>query len=137
MAGQDRLAGDQSSLTFGGTSIPITKYTPKVNRKLADTTDTGDFDSAAGLIANTQVPVSYNLELSVEGKFRKSVTPSALIAQLFSGATAVPTVLTLAQGVLFGHGNFDLSDFSCEVPAEDTVTFTCTLKSNGAFTPNA
>jgi hypothetical protein len=134
---QDRIAGNQSSFTLNGTVIPITKYTPKVNRKLADTTDTGDYDATSTLIANSQVPVSYHLELNVEGKFRKSVTPTALIAELFTGATAIPVVLTLAQGVLFGHGNFDLSDFSCDVPAEDTVTFSCTLKSNGPFTPNA
>lgn len=133
----DRMVGSASGFTLNGTTIPITKYTPKGNRKLADTTDTGDYDPTSGLVWNSQLPVSANLELTVEGRFRRSSTMNALVKLLFSGATAVPTVLNLDAGTLFGHGNFDIKDFSTDVPAEDTVTWTATFKSNGVFTPGA
>lgn len=133
----DRLTGKQSYIFWNGTTIPITKATPKTNRKLADITDNQDYDAASDLLWPTQLPVMAPVELSIEGRFRKSITPSAVIAFLYTGTVAVRGVFGLDSGTIYGSGLFDLSDFQCDSPVDDTVTFTCTLRSNGKFTPNA
>lgn len=133
----DRLTGKASYLSINGVFVPITKYSPKTTRNLPDTTDNGDYNSNTDLVYHTRIPVSVDMELSVEGRYRISVTPVAIMNILFTGANAIPVVLGLDAGHLYGHGNFDLADFSTDVPVEDVVTFTCTLRSNGIFTPNA
>lgn len=133
----DRLSGKASYLTLGGTNIAITKYGPKVPRKLADWTDSGDYNSTADMIFPGQVPVSAPLEVSVEGRYRKSTTPSAIVALLATSATNIPCVLGLDAGTIWGHGNVDIANFETDVVYDDIVTFTCDLKSNGQWTPNA
>ncbi len=131
----DRITGKQSYFVINGFTVPITKYTPKTNRKLADITDNGDYDLNTDLMYPTQLPVNAVTECSVEGRYRKSSTPAAIIALLYSGAYAIFTTLGLDAGTLYGTGNFDISDFQIDVPVDDTVTFTCNIKSNGKFTP--
>lgn len=133
----DKLTGKASGVTFNGTALYITKYAPKVTRTLVPTTDSGDYDADSDLLHETQLAVKVSMELTVEGYYRKSQTDNAVIAALYSGAAALPVVLRLDAGSLFGHGNFDLSEFSSEVPLEDKVTWTATLKSNGKFTHGA
>lgn len=133
----DRLTGKQMALVWNGFTIPITKVTPKTNRKLADITDNQDYDVNSDLLWPTQLPVMAPVEFAVEGRFRKSITPGAIIQFCYTGATAVRAVLTLDAGQTYGSGLFDLSDFQTDSPVDDTVTFTCTLRSNGKFTPLA
>lgn len=133
----DRMTGKQSYFVFNSYTIPITKTTAKTMRKLADVTDNADYDGSSDLLWPTQLPVSAPVEISVEGRFRKSVVPSGIISLLYTGATAVRTVLGLDSGLLFGSGNFDISDFQTDTPVDDTVTFTATFRSNGRFSPLA
>jgi predicted secreted protein len=56
---------------------------------------------------------------------------------LYTGATAVLTRLTMDASTIYGSGLFDISDFQTEMPVDDTVTFTCTVRSNGKFTPGS
>ncbi len=135
----DRIAGKASYFDYNGTTIPINKATCKVTRKLGDTTDSGDYDTTADMIATTQLPCTYTLEGTIEGKFRRSSTPGVIIAGLFSSLTNIPIIfgLDLVAGTILGHGNFDISDFSCEIPVDDIISFSASIKSNGTFTPNA
>jgi hypothetical protein len=133
----DRESGKASYLTINSVQIPITKTTPKVDRKCADTTDSGDYQSTQDMLFPTQVPVSVGTEIAVEGRFRKSSTPAAIIAQLYTSATNIPCVLGIDSGTIWGHGNVDITDYQQDNPVDDVITFTCTLKSNGVWTPNA
>lgn len=133
----DRLTGKASYLNLNGTLIAITKATPKVNRVCKDDTDSGDYNSTNDMIGPTQIPVSTQVVLSVEGRYRFSTTPSAIVALLFTSATNIPCVLGLNSGTVWGHGNVDVTDFETDVPYDDVVTFTATLTSNGLWTPNA
>ena len=133
----DRLTGKASYLSFNGVLIGITKTSPKVNRVCQDVTDSGDYNSTADMIGPTQIPVSTQVVLSVEGRYRKSSTPSAIIAQLFTSATQIPCVLGLDSGTIWGHGYVDITDFQTDVPYDDVVTFTCTLTRNGLWTGNS
>ncbi len=129
----DRLTGKSGYLVFGGINVPITKWSMKTNRNLPDSTDNGDYNGGDDQIYHTRIPVSVDSDVSIEGRYRKSVMPASLVAVLFTGANAVPTTLGLDTQTVYGHGNFDLMDFTCDLPIEDMVTFTATLKSNGQF----
>lgn len=133
----NKLTGKAAYLTISGTQIPFTKIGAKTERKLADATDSTDYDVATDLIWPTQLPVSASIELSVEGRYNLVSTPGTVIATLYSGATAVPCVFGLSGSAIYGHGNFDLSNFQADVPVDDIVTFTASLKSNGKFTPGS
>lgn len=133
----DRLTGKASYFIFGITTIPITKTTGKIIRKLADSTDSGDYYSTPDMIGPTQIPVSVRVELSIEGRYRKSSTPSAIVANLFTDITQVPMVLGMDAGTIWGHGLADISDFQTDQPVEDTVTFTCNVVSYGLWTGNS
>lgn len=133
----DKLAGNASYFTLNGTTIPITKYTPKPTRELADDTDSTNYDTVSGIVHTSQTPVKTSTELSVEGRYRLSSTMSSIASILYTGNLSVPVVLGLAAGVLFGHGNFDVSDFSADVVIGDIVNWSATFKSNGIFTPGA
>lgn len=134
---EDRLTGKASYMVFNGATIPITKYNPTITKQLPDITDNGDYDVQTDLIYPTQLPVSAVTELSVEGRFHLNSTPANIMSLLYSGASAVPVVLGLNAGSLFGHGLFDINNFQAVVDVRETVTFTCTMVSNGKFTPNS
>jgi hypothetical protein len=137
VADADRIVGNQSYLTFNGSNIYITKLSPKIVRKLADSTDNGDYNSGQGMIANTQIPVSYYMEGAIEGRFRLSTTPSAFLANAVTNITQIPIVIGLGLSTVWGHGLCDISDFADDIPVEDIVTFTANVKSWGMWTPNA
>ena len=101
---EDRLTGKASYMVFNGTTIPITKYNPTITKTLPDITDNGDYDVQTDLIYPTQLPVSAVTELSVEGRFHLNSTPSTIMSLLYRGASAIPVVLGLNAGSLFGHG---------------------------------
>lgn len=137
MATEDRLTGKASYMLINNTAIPITKYNPTITKNLPDITDNTDYDVNTDLIYPTQLPVSAVTELSVEGRFHLNSTPSTIMSILYTGIGAVPVTLGLDQGHLFGHGNFDISDFQAVIDISQAITFTCTLRSNGKFTPNS
>jgi hypothetical protein len=134
----DRLSGKASYLTFGGVNIPITKVTPSVDRKLGDTTDNGDYNGTQDMLPTTQIPVGYTFKASIEGRFRKSVTPSSFLTVAFNSTTAIPIVIGLdASPTIWGDGQCDISNFKSDVPVDDIVNFSCDVVSYGTFTPNS
>jgi hypothetical protein len=130
----DRATGKNQFVTFNNVIIPITKVGVKINRKLADTTDSGDYYTTPDMLFPTQIPVSAPLELSIEGRFRYSSTPGFITAAQTS-LTNIPCQVSITNGSQLAAGNFDLSDFEYDGPYDDVVTFTATLKSNGPWTP--
>lgn len=128
-----KVAGLQSYFVYGGVQIPITKYTVSVDRRLVDTTDNTNYDVDANILFNSQLPVMANTTLTVEGLFHIDITPAALMARLYSGVTGVQATLGLNAGSLMGSGLFDIANFECQVPIDDTVKYTCTMASNGKF----
>jgi hypothetical protein len=132
----DKLTGKASYIVFDGVSLYITKYAPKVTRTLADTTDSANYSASSDMISPSQIPVMAAMELDIEGYYHKSQT-GQLLALAFTGANELPTTLGLDAGTLYGHGNFDLSDFASEIPLTDTVRYTASIKQNGTFTPNS
>lgn len=131
----DKLTGKASYWIFNGQQFFITKYSPKVTRTLADTTDSADYNASIDMVQSSQIPVMLTQELAVEGNFHLSQTIQGLLTTVYSGINAVPVVLGLNAGALFGSGAFDVSDFSADVPIIDTCKYTASMKSNGPFIP--
>lgn len=135
---EQRIVGKAQTLLYGGATLYITKAAPKATRKLADTTDTGDYDAATDLVYPSQLAASVKTEFSVEGRYRKDSTPTALIAKLFDGAAGALTVAwSPTSGLSHFGGKYDLSDFSIDSQTEETVTWSGTLVSNGKINPNS
>ena len=129
-----KVTGKAGAFTYNGTKLSITKYTAKVERELVDSTGSDNYDAATDLIHKAQLPVSIQVTADVEGQFDLNSTDASVIATLYSGATAIPVILGINAAVVLGHGNFDISDFECDVPIDDMVTWKATIKSNGVFT---
>jgi hypothetical protein len=132
-----RITGKASYLLYKGTRLRITKYSPKMTKTHADMTDSGDYDAASDMLWETQKAVKLAASVDVEGNYNLSETPATVIADLYSDVGAVPVVFGLTPGALYGHGLYDVTDFSTDVPVSDKVTWSATLKLNGIFTPNA
>lgn len=133
----DKVTGKASYWMFNGVQFFITKYSPKVTRTLADTTDSSDYNQNIDMVQGSQIPVMLSQDVSIEGNYHLSQTNQALLTMVYSGVNAVPTVFGINSGALYGSGAFDISDFACEVPIIDTVKYTATIRSNGLFTPGA
>jgi predicted secreted protein len=134
-----KLTGKQVNLTFDGVDVKVTKCTPKTTRELADTTDSGDYNSASGLIHRTQLAHTVSTELSIEGMFRLTSTSTltALLAKCYNGNAAAAGTLKLDGATNYLSGNWDISDFEADLPIDNAVTFKATLKSNGVMTVGA
>src|ERR1051326_3422363 len=103
-----KLTGKAGSFTLNTHVLSFTVMNSKVNRELADTTDSANYDSTTDLVWPAQIPVSEAIELSVEGNFDLNSTDAQLIALLMAGGAAVPVIINLSASVVLGHGNFDL-----------------------------
>lgn len=133
----DKTTGKASYFIYGGVIIPITRTNLKIDRALAPCTDTSDYVPDFNIIGPTQLPVSAVVEGTIEGVYRFSTTPSTIVANLFTGLYAVPCVFGLDGNTIVGSGYFDISNFTQDAPVEDIVRYTCTVRSNGLFTPNS
>ena len=134
----DRIAGKSGYFIYQGKVIPFTKYTPKVTRKLGDTTDSADYSQFQDMIGTTQIPCTYTIEGSVEGRFRRSSTPAFLISNSLDSLSQIFFVfgLNFLTGESLYSGRCDLSDFQTDVPVDDIVTFTANIRSWGIIAPN-
>lgn len=133
---EERISGGAQSLSIGGYSLPLNKTTPKVSPKYGDATDTSNWDDTNKVLHTSQILCAVTTELAVEGKFRKSATPTNIISKLYSGTGGPYAVVYKIDGTtqLF-TGVYDITDFQIAAQADDICTFTCTLKSNGPVTP--
>jgi len=136
MADTDRLSGKASYWTFNGVVIPITKQDIGFVREMGKTTDSNDYSVSQDMLAHTQIPIAYQVEGSIEGKFRFTSAPQ-LISIAVTSLTQIPCVFGLNGSAVMGHGLFDLFNFKISDPVEEIVTYSADVKSWGAFSPNS
>jgi hypothetical protein len=132
------VTGRAGSATVNAVALAITGWSAKLNKELADSTDSNNFDPASGQLYASQVPGVISMEATIEGNFDTAGSTSTNIIAKLKSDVPIPLVLKLTQAVTFGSGNFDLSnvDVSVAVPGSTMVTFSATAKSNGIFTLN-
>lgn len=136
MADTDRLSGKASYWTFNNVAIPITKKEVNYVRDVQRTTDSEDYNVSQDMLAHTQIPVAYQVEGSIEGRFRKSTTPG-LIAMAVTSLTQIECVFGMDGSIVQGRGLVDLFNLRISEPVDDIVNYTADIKSWGAWTPNA
>ena len=136
MADTDRLSGKASYLTFNSVPVPITKRDVNYNRVLGETTDSADYNVSQDMLTTTQIPIKYQVEGSIEFRYRLSTTPG-LIAIGVTSLTQIPCVFGLNGSFVEGHGLVDLFNIKITTPVEDVIVGTADVKSWGAWVPNA
>lgn len=126
------FTGRQGQATVGGNVVPITKWTAKITRQYADSTDSATYDATSGQVWETQAPGTVVAEGTLEGNFDLATT-SADIIQLFKSDGPFAVIFALTRTVNFMSGNFNFMD--CEVnvsiPGATMCTWSCNFKSNG------
>ena len=135
------MATQSKTGRFGGAtvrtnSVAITKWTCKIIKEFADSTDSGGYDAATTQTWGSQAPGVLRLEGSIEGNFDFSGTTDANFIQTFKSEGPYATVLAFDKSNNFANGNFDYTDVECavEVPGSTMITFTANIKSNGVIT---
>ncbi len=136
MADTDRMSGKASYLTFNSVPVPITKRDVNYNRTFGETTDSADYNISQDMLTTTQIPIKYQIEGSIEFRYRISTTPN-LIAIGVTSLTQIPCVFGLNGSYVEGHGLVDLFNIKITTPVEEIVTGTADLKSWGQWYPNA
>jgi hypothetical protein len=128
-----KFVGAQATVTINGNVLYLISIETTADRKLANTTDNSSYDAGTGLLWPTQLPVQAPITFMIKGWYDQTVTGTAISNYLYTSAGPAPVVFTQATGNIYGHGNFDFSNFKQSLPVDDTVSFDLTLVSNGKF----
>ena len=129
------FTGRHGHITVDATELPITKWSAKLTRELADATDSNNYNPDDGQTWKSQQPGVIGIEGTIEGNFDLDSTADLIIAK-FKVDAAFPCVLGLTRTTNLCTGNFDFNDtdISLEVPGSSMVTWTTTFKSSGVLT---
>ena len=129
------FTGRQGQATVQGNIIPITKWTAKITRQYADSTDSSTFDVPTGQTWESQAPGTVVAEGSMEGNFDLATTSADVIA-LFKadGPYTVLFALTRAVNFMTGLFNFMDCDVTISIPGATMCTFSCNYKSTNIIT---
>src|SRR5262245_14975149 len=96
--GDDRIIGTQGSIFIGdiniseedpnpfqnlptptGIDIPITLWSARVTKALADRTTSRNYHPGTKLVYPAHAPTAVNIEVAIEGMFRKTIVPPVLM----------------------------------------------------------
>jgi len=124
-------------VTFGGVSLPITKWDVDSQRVLTDTTSSVNYDPTSDLVWSAQLPAAVHMAGTVEVILDIATYVSRFSADVFTSAGAVAMIFGIDATHTYCHGNFDISDFKSGAtvgPQPDTIKATFSFKSNGVVT---
>lgn len=129
------MTGRGGTATVNGVVIPITKWSSKANRNLADATDSANYDVATGQTWTDMASGVVSLELTLEGNYDLATT-SAQITSKIKTDGPFPVVLQVNRTTTYLTGNFYFSDVetSLEVPGGTMVSWTANAKNSGIVT---
>jgi hypothetical protein len=127
--------GRAGYVTVNSVVIPITKWTVKGQKELADATDSSLWDTSSAELYKAQAPGALSLEGSLEGYWDSNTTGTGIIAKL-KADNPLPITFQYDRSTNAFSGNFDLSDVNVtvQVPGATMINFTANFKSNGVFT---
>jgi hypothetical protein len=132
MPATQSFTGRQGQATIAGNIVPITKWTAKITRAYADSTDSATYDPGTGQTWETQAPGTVVADGTMEGNFDLATT-SADIIQLFKsdGPFTVLLALTRAQNFMSGSATFQDCEVTISIPGATMCTWSCNWKSYG------
>lgn len=147
MAVGTKITGKAMKFTWDAVDIPTKSVKPKHARKLADTTDSTDYDETSKLLGQSQLPVSVEgSELSVEGFYYKGgELETKILAAVLSGDVTATTgagrsvecTISMDGTTGYAYANFDVESLETTWETKEAVGFTMTLKLSGVWSMGA
>jgi hypothetical protein len=136
MAATQSATGRYGRGQVNNVEIGITKWTGKMRKEFADSTDSNDYDSVTTQVWTSQDPGVVGCDGTLEGYYDMSGTTDANFTQKFKTDGPYPISLYLTRTLLWGSWNVDFSDveFSVSVPGSTMIAFVANFKSNGVPT---
>lgn len=132
-----KVTGVKAAITFNGNTIFFTSITPKANRELSDSTDSGNLDPTSGLVFRSQIPVAASIDIDFEGFYYTDTTDAAFVAELFSSTPPRACQINITDSVIWGHGNVDAASLDTMIVLKDVTKIRGSLMSNGTWTHGA
>ena len=143
----DRISGKQGIVLWGGaptsnpaqpprTGIPVTNWSPKVNKAHRDLTSTIQYDPNSQLVWPIRIAEAIIIEIDIEGRFRLNTVPTTILQALFrddNNNSIVQVALYLTPTNRFCNGYFTIESFSMGVPMDGIVSYVATIKSYGVL----
>jgi hypothetical protein len=141
-AANHKVHGKAATITFtppvGGsaTTIQFRKWSGEVERRMADTTDSFNYDSTSDMVWNSQIPAGNSVKVTIEGVVDFGIFQTIIVPAICTSQVPAAVVLGITSAIIFGHGNFDLSNLKVELSTneDDPITFTFDAMSNGVVT---
>lgn len=132
MATTQSFTGRQGQATVAGNIVPITKWTAKITRQYADSTDSATYNPGTGQVWETQAPGTVVAEGSLEGNYDLATT-DADITTLFASDGPFTVLLDLNRSTHFMSClmNFMDMEVTVQVPGANMVTWSCNFKTSG------
>lgn len=129
------MTGRGGSATVNSVVIPITKWSAKTNRNLADATDSANYDPTTGQTWTDAASGVVSMELTIEGNYDLATT-SANITSKIKTDGPFPVILHVNPDTVYATGNFYFSDIetSLEVPGGTMVSWSASAKNSGIVT---
>lgn len=111
--------------------VPFTAWIATTTTLFADRTATSNYSPTAGMLFRSSVPVVQSLSATVKGRYRRSVTPSTIIAKLFKSWEPMRVELGFNPLDPYVDMYCWIENFETGSQIEETVNFECTLRSEG------
>jgi hypothetical protein len=126
--------GKAGDLTLAAGRVYFSKWSAKLTKEYADSTDSSGFDATSLQLWKKQAAGGIQLEGSIEGFFDFAATSSAMLGALLSDV-AIPAVFKYDQETVYASGLINVMDFDTgvEVAGTTTIGFTCSFKSYGVM----
>lgn len=127
--------GKAGNMTINSVVMNISKWSGKLTKEYADSTDSSGFDSGTQQLWKKQAAGAIQFEGSIEGFFDFDAGSSAVLAAVL-GDTAYPVTFKYDETTVFASGLVNFMDFDTgiEVDGGTTVGFTTSFKSYGPMT---
>jgi len=129
--------GRYGNATVGGNVVNITKWTGKLHKEFAKSTDSGNLDATGTpQLWQSRKPGEVWIEGTIEGYYDFGGSTDTNFTANFKIDGPFATVLKLNSTVTWASFNADFDDFNLEVtvPGATTIGFTTNFQSNGICT---
>lgn len=134
----DRLTGNAGSMTFVDEQnkrdfvIPIVSCTATTSTAFIDTTAAVDYDPRTNMVYRSSQPAVQSTTVVVKGVYRRSSTPSTVVAALFNQGSIRQFLVRLKFSPIDPYLEFYawVEKFEPTLTILDTVTFDCTLRAD-------
>jgi hypothetical protein len=125
--------GRFGGMTLAGNTIPITKWSHKLDKSLQDTTSTSSYDATTQQTWQEQLPGILRGDGSIDFNWDANSTSSYIINKL-KADPQVAIVLQIDKSTNYASFNADLSDVNLDMPVDGVIKGTASYKTNGPVT---